>query len=88
MPPAGDDSIDLGDGANLVTWPNSDSDPRDLVETFNGDLVAIYGYDVTTGQWLRYSPSLPAYANTLGVIARGYPYWFLIAGPAQLRVDD
>lgn len=85
-PPGG--GIDLGEGANLVTWPNEHADPRQVAGTFGGHLVAIYGYDAVTGQWLRYSPLLPAYANTLTLLVRGNAYWFMTSGPAQLRVSD
>ncbi|GAB4335854.1 MAG: hypothetical protein Kow0010_23480 [Dehalococcoidia bacterium] len=87
-PPGAGGGIDLGAGANLVTWPNDHADPREVAATFSGGLLAIYGYDAATGQWLRYSPLLPGYANTLPLLVQGNAYWFITSAPAQLRIAD
>lgn len=51
-------------------------------------VAAVYTWDATTGQWLRYIPGLPAFVNNLLTMEQGRAYWFVAKGAASLRLAD
>lgn len=75
-PPAG--SLALRPGANLVGWTGATGHPRDALRSVESSLRVVYGYDSSSGRWLRYGPDLPPYVNTLDVIESGEAYWVFL----------
>ncbi|MBE7519900.1 MAG: hypothetical protein HS107_11720 [Thermoflexaceae bacterium] len=80
-------SLPLQPGANLLTWPGEAMPVAEALKGTPG-VAAVYTWDATTGQWLRYIPGLPAFVNNLLTMEQGRAYWFVAKGAASLRLAD
>lgn len=80
-------SLPLQPGANLLTWPGEAMPVAEALKGTPG-VAAVYTWDATTGQWLRYIPGLPTFVNNLLTMEQGRAYWFVAKGAASLRLAD
>ncbi len=78
-------TLPLQPGTNLLAWPGNDTSPDEALRGLPG-IVAIYAYDASTGQWLRYVPGLPSFVNNLVRMHRGQAYWFISTTKASLPI--
>jgi hypothetical protein len=69
-------------GANLLTWPG-DNTSLPAATTSTG-IDGVYAYDAGTGRWTHYFRGGPDYLNTLDILAKGQPYWFLAGRDSEL----
>jgi len=67
----------LSRGANLIAWPLADAHPADALAGRANEISIVYQYDVATGRWLRYGPSLPDFLNNISMMHRGDAYWVI-----------
>ena len=76
-------------GANLMTWPGSDTAPSQALGIEAAAAVRmVYEWDATAREWRRYSPSAPAYVNDLALLRRDHAYWVIAASETSLLVGD
>lgn len=66
-----------------MAWPGTDAPPAVALAGQPG-LVAVYGYDPSSGSWSRYIPSLPAFVNNLAMLRQGHAYWFISSAALQI----
>ncbi len=85
-PPPTPASLALRRGANLVAWPGDDAPPAKAVKSAGATVSMVYRWDAASRKWQRYSPTLPAFANSLTTMRKGEAYWVISTGQAQVLV--
>lgn len=75
--------VALRRGANLVAWAGEDRAPASRLAEMGG-IAVVYGWDATAGEWQRWSPVLPDWANSLRELQRGAAYWFIASADTTL----
>jgi hypothetical protein len=87
-PPGTPPSLPIVPGANLLAWPGADVPPAQALGSLASTIRIIYGYDPTTGSWVRYAPGLPAYLNNMALLKKGQAYWFIAKGAALVPFEE
>ena len=77
-------SLSLFPGANLLTWPGANRAPGQAFGAQVTNLRMIYEWDPASGEWHRWSPLLPGFANNLAMMHGGSAYWFIANLAMQL----
>jgi uncharacterized protein YkwD len=81
-------SLALSAGANLVAWPSADMPSAQALNGMASTIAIVYQYDASSGQWLRYAPSLPSFLNNLLILRRGAPYWVIARAAGQVPITN
>ena len=71
-------------GANLMTWPGDNTSLPGA--TAKSGVDTVYSYDPATQQWRHYFRNGPSYLNTLDILTKGQPYWFLAGSEGEIVV--
>ena len=71
-------SLPLDRGANLITWTWETAPPATGLASYEDVLSVVYAWDAGSGTWRRWSPLLPAYANTVSLLEQESPYWIIV----------
>ncbi len=81
-------SLPIQPGANLLAWPGGDLPPAQALGSLASTIRVVYGYDASTGIWVRYIPGAPAYVNNMPVLKKGQAYWFIAKGAALIPFEE
>jgi uncharacterized protein YkwD len=76
--------VSLPAGTHLVTWSAPTMSPALALASIHGEVSWVYAWDSDSGDWLRYSPSAPAYVNSLTTLETGRTYWLVAVTPIQV----
>ena len=84
-------AISLASGWNLVSFnvhPSSTA-VADVLATIAGSYSLVFAWDnsVGSGQWLKYAPTGPVYANTLTSLDEQMGFWIRMTAPGTLTVS-
>jgi hypothetical protein len=79
--------LNLFPGANLLAWPGANRAPGQAISGVQAtNLRMVYEWDPASGEWHRWSPLLPAFANNLQMMRSGASYWFIAIAALQMPV--
>lgn len=84
-PPA---SVTMMQGTSLMTWPYATTSAAVAVQSMDGQVTAIYGYEAASRTWMVYSPSLPLQGNTLKQLVQGGAYWLFSDSPVVIAAPE
>lgn len=69
-------SFIMADDWNLISYPyNADKVVNDTFKNIISNFVSVFSYNAYTKAWQSYSPTSPAYLNTLSTMKPGLGYW-------------
>lgn len=72
--PAAGVRVELGTGANLVTYVGAEQPASSALKSLNGILRAVYEWNAQAGRWEKYIPGSPAYVSTFTTLKPGRAY--------------
>ncbi len=70
-------TVPVSAGANLIAWPETESNVVTAIKVFSRKILVVYEYDAPTGTWRRFMPGLPAFVSNLSIMRTGSAYWVI-----------
>ncbi len=74
--------INLSVGWNLVAWTGPDTPIADALATVDGSFSGVFVWDPLADTFLSFSPTAPAFINTLDALKLGDGLWIKIDDPS------
>ncbi len=87
--PSAPSTLAIRRGANLTTWPGSDTATTAALSAEGGGSVRmVYEWDAVAKEWRRFSPGAPTFVNDLTMLRRDHAYWVIASSDTSLLVGE